>query len=591
MKKHLFLMLALLTVASVGAQQQLTAFPGAEGYGKFTTGGRGGVVYHVTRLDDCTDADLIPGTLRWALRTGDDTPRTIVFDTCGTIVLTSKLKFQYPNVTIAGQSAPGGGICIAGAPLYVCKPNVILRYLRFRTGDVMKGDYQSLDVENTKNVIIDHCSLTWAVEECLTMYDCDSTTVQWSIIGEGFYSAGHKKGARSYATQWGGEHGTMHHCLITNCYNRTPRFNGVRSESNVAQAKHDHDFQVDNEFVNNVVFNWGKKNSLYGGENDTTKNKVDGVCQSYDHLYMVNNYFRCGPATKAANLSSRYFVQGSKVGDWGRWYLSGNKFETGNKYNLTSKAVWQDSILEKVNADNMFGYVSNDNNRAFNLDGVSPTARTYAFYVLQERYATSELIAETADQAFASVCQQAGVSLPRYDEEDTRLLSEAAGTIDPQFVGTTQPNWTGIIDSQDNISFQHTDSVYAPNDTVAHHYPFIGLLAGESVPVDTDGDGMPDAWETAHNLNPNDAADGNLCSLSAIAGYTNLEYYLNDGEGELANPIPAPQPVPDPIYTALSETVVTAIKNGQAYDTLGRPVKDFIPGQVYILNGVKYIYR
>ena len=546
MKKTLLILAGLLTGMMAFAQQQLTAFPGAEGYGKFTTGGRGGVVYHVTRLDDCTDADLVEGTLRWALRTGDDTPRTVVFDTCGTIVLTSKLKLQYPNVTIAGQTAPGGGICVAGACIYVCKPNVIIRYIRFRPGDIMKSKFQCLDVENTKHVIIDHCSMTWAVEECLTMYDCDSTTVQWSIIAEGLYSAGHSKGSRSYATQWGGEHGTMHHCLIANCYNRTPRFNGVRSESNVGQGKHDHDVYVDNEFVNNVIYNWGKKNSLYGGENDTTINKVDGECVGYDHIYMVNNYFRCGPATKAANLSQRYFVQGSKAKDYGRWYLSGNKFETGNPWNAIARNCWTDAELEKVNADNMYGYTTNVGNRAFNLDGLSASQASFDRYVLPDRYAHSALEAETADNAYAAVCSGAGASLPRYDEQDLRVLAEAAGTQDPQFVGGTQSAWTGIIDSQNDITFTKMDSslVNIKGDTTYHHYPYIGLEEGDVLPIDTDRDGMPDAWETENGLNPNDATDGAACTLSQLPGYTNLEYFLNGGDGEMSDPIPAPQPIP-----------------------------------------------
>lgn len=530
------------------AQQQLTAFPGAEGFGKFTTGGRGGNVYHVTRLDDCSDANLVEGTLRWALRTGDDTPRTVVFDTCGTILLTTKLKLEHPNVTLAGQTAPGGGICIAGACIYVCKPNVIIRYLRFRPGDVLKAKYQCLDVENTRNVIIDHCSMTWAVEECLTMYDCDSTTVQWSIIGEGLYSAGHNKGSRSYATQWGGEHGTMHHCLITNCVNRTPRFNGVRAEANLAQGKHDHDAMVDNEFINNVVFNWGKPNSVYGGENDTTKNRVDGVCLGYDHIYMVNNYYRCGPAGKAGgNLGNRYFVQGSKVGDYGRWYLSGNHLERNNAFNPTS-STWADSILSQINNDNWYGYLANKSYRAFNLEGKAPSQQVMDCYVLAERYADSEVEVETAEEAYASVCAGVGATLPRLDEEDERLVKEAAGVVDPQFVGPTKPTWLGIIDSQNDITFQQMDSLYVPGDTVAHHYPSLAMLPGETIAVDTDRDGMPDSWETAHGLNPNDATDGNLCTLSALAGYTNLEYFLNDGEGEMANPIPAPRPVPTPTY-------------------------------------------
>ena len=150
-------MCVFVCLAAIPASAQLlTAFPGAEGYGKFVTGGRGGDVYYVTRLDDCSDNNLVEGTLRWALRSGDDTPRTVVFNVCGTIYLTSDLKLQHPNVTIAGQTAPGGGICLAGCKFYVCKPNVIIRHMRFRSGDIPSKSYPAIDIENTKNVIIDH---------------------------------------------------------------------------------------------------------------------------------------------------------------------------------------------------------------------------------------------------------------------------------------------------------------------------------------------------------------------------------------------------------------------------------------------------
>jgi len=572
-------------LVGIQAQQILTAFPGAEGYGKFVTGGRGGNVYYVTRLDDCSDNALVEGTLRWALRTGDDTPRTVLFQVCGTIYLTSDLKLQHPNVTIAGQSAPGGGICLAGCRFYVCKPNVIIRHIRFRSGDIPSKSYPAIDIENTKNVIIDHCSFTWSMEECVTAYDTDSTTIQWCIIGEGLYNSKNKKGSRAYATQWGGEHSTMHHCLITNCLNRTPRFNGVRSDAKIDQGHHDHDAFVDSEFANNVIFNWGKPNSLYGGENDTSINKDQyGKAVGYDHIYMVNNYFRAGPATLAAKLSSRYFVQGSKVKDFGRWYLSGNMFETGNKFNHTT-AIWSDESLQQVNDSNLWGYKQGKNARAFNLDGQSANESGYRRYVLEEQYASSELNLETAAEAYASVCQGAGAQLPRLDEEDARLLAEAAGTIDPQFVGQTDTTKLGIIDSQEDITFSRVDTFYVGSEMVTS-YPYLGLLEGDSIAVDSDQDGMPDAWESAHGLNPNDAADGNLCTLSSLnAGYTNLEFFLNGGDGEMSNPIPESRPVPE-VESALrhveAETKTSYLydngtlylqKNGEKYTISGQIVK------------------
>lgn len=489
----LCLTLGFASLEAQTSQYPLLAFPEAEGFGRFTTGGRGGEVCYVTRLDDCTDANLVEGTLRWAIRHDNgNRPRTILFDTCGTIFLTSKLKFQYPDVTIAGQTAPGGGICIAGANIYVCKPNVILRYLRFRAGDLLKTNYAAIDVENTKNVIVDHCSFTWSMEECVTWYDTDSTTIQWSIIGEGFYSSYHKKGDRSYATQWGGEHSTMHHTLITNCYNRCPRFNGVRDEAGLADGHHNHDANVDSEFANNVVYNWGKQNSLYGGECDTTKNRLaDGSMGGHNHVYMLNNYFVEGPTTRAAiNGISKYrFVKPDTKNGYGAWLLVGNLF----------------SVQSPLNEDNYSGWLQ-------------PQAP-----ILSAMTDSSNLVLQSATDAYASVCQAAGCSLPRYDEEDTRLLAEAAGTQAPQFHGKAKPAYLGIIDSQDDITFTKRDWFYV-GDSLVKCYPYIGYLPGDMRALDTDQDGMPDLYETQVGLDPNDATDGTLITES---GYSNLELYLN----------------------------------------------------------------
>lgn len=495
MQKHIFYLLLLcLTISGMlYAQDTRTlAFPGAEGFGRFTTGGRGGEVCYVTRLDDCSDNNLVEGTLRWALRHDNgNRPRTILFDTCGTVVLTSKLKLQYPDITIAGQTAPGGGICIAGANIYICKPNVIIRHIRFRAGDMLKTNYAAIDCENAKNVIVDHCSFTWSMEECVTWYDTDSTTIQWSIIGEGFYSSYHSKGARAYATQWGGEHSTMHHTLITNCYSRCPRFNGVRDEADLANGKHNHDAQVDSEFANNVIFNWGKQNSLYGGECDTTKNRLaDGTIGGWNHVYMLSNYFKPGPTTriKLSDTGKYRFVSGDSKNGFGSWLLRGNVFEA---------EVPQ-------NADNYSGWLTK-----------AP--------IMTAMTDSSNLMLETAEEAYASVCAGAGASMPRYDEEDTRLLAEAAGRVAPVFSGKAQPTWLGIIDSQDEIRFTQYDWFYL-NDSLYMCYPYLGYQVGDMRAEDTDRDGLPDLYETAVGLDPADAADG---AALTTGGYTNLEVYLN----------------------------------------------------------------
>ena len=514
-----------------GYKADLVAFPGAEGFGRFTTGGRmidgrGAKVYYVTRNDDCPSNALVEGTLRWALNDGDDTPRTVLFRTCGTIYLTSTLAMNCANVTIDGQTAPGGGICIAGYPLKISKPNVIVRYIRFRAGDLPNKSMTSLDVENTHHVILDHCSLTWSMEENLTMYDCDSTTVQWTIISEGLYNSKNDKGARAYATQWGGEHATMHHCLISNVNNRTPRFNGVRNQSNTPG---EHDQFVDNEFVNNVIFNWGKPNSIYGGE--CYKDINDG--NSYNRVYMLNNYFRPGPTTQQNVKNSRYFAQGSSTGrGLGQWLLSGNKFETGSKF-APATSVWSDAVLQQVNADNLYGFTTANANRAFDTeDGCSQTI--YDQYVLKEQPVSSGLsTTETADAAYARVTQQAGASLPRYDEVDRRLLNEAAGIVDPQFGGRSSAGalerGLGIINSPADITLERSDTFYALDEATGQTvettmWPWLGMDDNEQLMQDTDLDGLPDDYETANGLNPNDAADG--CLLTA-SGYSNLEVFLN----------------------------------------------------------------
>jgi pectin methylesterase-like acyl-CoA thioesterase len=508
----------------------LISFPGAEGYGRFTTGGRaidsrGSKVYYVTRLDDSNEE----GTFRWACTTGDDTPRTILFKVAGTIYLTSRFSVK-PNTTIAGQTAPGGGICLAGYQLKL-QSNSIVRHIRFRAGDLPNKSMSMLDVENVKNIVLDHCTFAWSMEENLTMYDCDYTTVQWCIFSEGLYDSRNSKGARAYAAQWGGEHGTMHHCLISNCNNRTPRFNGVRASTN--------DRHVDNEFVNNVIFNWGKPNSLYGGENDKS-------CNGYNRTYMINNYFRPGPTTKNNTSGSRYFVGASSSNGVGQWMLKGNKFETGSKWAPTSN-IWKDEVLEKVNADNLYGFVSNSSERALNLEGVGNSQATYDAYVLQDSVEWSGLVYESADEAYAKVVTQAGASLPRYDEVDARILAEAAGTIDPQFAGRTETGslsrGMGIINSPTDITLQSHDEFVAlyEGDNAADNkeidvtcFPRLQMDSYDCAVVDTDGDGLPDAYETEVGLNPNDASDG---SKLTVSGYSNLEVFLNgvaDGQIDAA---------------------------------------------------------
>ena len=603
--------ISLLAFSATLSASSVLAFPEALGYGAYATGGRGGVVYYVTRLDDALNSDGTPaeGTLRWALTSGDDTPRTVLFQVCGTIYLQSVLKLQHPNVTIAGQTAPGGGICIAGANIYVCKPNVIIRHIRFRAGDIPTKNYPALDVENTRNVMIDHCSFTWSMEECLTLYDTDSTTVQWCIIGEGLYNSKHKKGARAYATQWGGEHGTMCYCLISNCLNRTPRFNGVRDEADLANGKRNHDAQVNNVFYNNVIFNWGKKNSLYGGENDTTKNHdADGTPLGYNRVYMLHNYFRAGPATMAANLSERYFVQGSKVVDYGQWYLEGNMFEPNNKFN-PQKPAWHVDTLAKVNADNLYGYTRGYAYRAFNLEGAAANADNYAKYVMDSAqwlvisaggdacapgHSREHTSVVSGQEAYQMVTMGAGATLPRQDEQDARMLAEAAGTTDPQYVGPSAPQNLGIIDSQEDIAFSREDYFYINDSTVMGGYPFLDAIEGDSLALDTDGDGLPDLYEMEIGLDALDVADG---AAITSEGYSQLELYLNGvASGAIDKRRYETEPYISQEPEAPAEPEGIRAVNGNlreqgCYDLQGRPMQAIPSQQVYIEKGKSKLVR
>ena len=261
------------------AQAQLIAFPGAEGYGKFTTGGRGGRVIEVTNLN----GDESPGSLRAALKTPGNDPITIVFRVSGNISLTQgQVKVGRSNMTIAGQTAPGDGICIKDGYLKFGGSNLIIRFLRLRPGDAAGlSDLSSLGTENGKNIIIDHCSLSWSNEESHTCYDNKYITVQWCILSEGLYSSFDSKGARSYGSQWGGQYASYHHNLLAHNVSRSPRVNGARSHDTVAIC----------DYRNNVIFNWGKSGAVYGGELEV--NAPNAECS----INWVNNYYKPGPAT------------------------------------------------------------------------------------------------------------------------------------------------------------------------------------------------------------------------------------------------------------------------------------------------------
>ena len=432
------------------------AFPGAEGFGKFTTGGRGGTVYKVTNLEDNGE-----GSFRYALNKKG--PRIIVFDVSGTIHLKSPLNIK-ANTTIAGQTAPGDGICIADHPVKIDGDNVIIRYMRFRMGDRYQnqgkvpgaGHDDALSATYKKNIIIDHCSVSWGTDEVMSVYNGDSTTIQWSILAEPLnYSYHFEKGdtdfeRHGYGGIWGGRHLSAHHNLFAHCVSRNPRFNGTR--------------HIDSELVdyrNNVIYNW-EGNSVYGGEGG--------------QYNLVNNYYRYGPATKK-NVQSR-IVNPTKTDKipFGKYYVEGN-FVDGD---------------EDVTRDNSKGVHMGNGTEADKLNAIQPVA-----------FAAETIKTFSATEAYEQVLQYAGASLKR-DTLDQRTIAEVRSR-------------TGrIIDVQGG--FAHGTSYEISRGA----WPVLKSLPALA---DSDNDGMPDAWEDEKGLNKNDAGDAGGFKLHRF--YSNIELYIN----------------------------------------------------------------
>lgn len=475
----IFIGLLIIIAGSLVSNAQTPAFPTAEGYGKWAKGGRGGKVVEVTTLAD-DGVGNITGSLRWALKQESGEPITIVFKVSGIINLTADLRSnRTTGVTIAGQTAPGDGICIRGAKCnFGGSNNLIIRHIRFRIGlkELEGGATEfiaggSIGIENASNWIIDHCTFGWSGEENMTIYDNNMTTVQWCLIHEGLYDSGHGKGARGYGTQWGGQTSTYHHNLLANNVSRTPRVNGARSN----------DLNVLMDYVNNVNFNWGKSNSCYGSDIDA-KGKTH-------HLNMINNYYKPGPARPGT--SSSYFTQASfhteqNTSKIALFYMNGNYMEG--------------SANAAKNADNYLGLDAD----YYTAKGLAKTA-LISDLPFEVPY---NLHIETALEAYESVLAGAG-AFPR-DTVDRRIISEVkTGTV--HYGGTFQNGaLTGIIDSP----FE------------ADGYP---EYLTYNIITDNDHDGMDDAWETANGLNPADANDRNKIVKS---GYTCLEVYLNSLVGE-----------------------------------------------------------
>jgi Domain of unknown function (DUF4082) len=466
----LLCLLALSQPTLAGAQ--LKAFACAQGFGATSKGGRGGDVYHVTKLSD----DGSAGTLRYGIEKAKG-PRTIVFDVGGIIHLKKNLIVKKSNLTFAGQTAPGGGITLTGYRFAINgSSNVIVRYMRFRLGDynfrqgrigdpipkVILGNgnkdvwVQGADpflVNKSNNVIADHISSSWSGDETLDVFKSKNVTVQNSIVSEALINSFNLSKNRS-----GGSLGMVLNTSASNAELEKGR-GGITIYQNLLAHNNWRNPVVSNgddgyngtDFVNNVVYNWGE----YSGHSGKSKIKLN----------YVNNYLIAGPSTTSRNLNTAMIEHDSYEGQF-YIYQAGNFMDTDKDRAHDGKPVGREAFK---------GFENNER-----LTKPLPWPKI------------DQVI--SAEGAYQNILKYAGASLAR-DSIDRRVINDVR-------------NRTGkIINSQKDVGG-------------------LSPLARGRAPTDSDRDGMPDNWEKANGLDPKNALDRNRTNLSN-EGYTNLEVYLD----------------------------------------------------------------
>jgi len=464
------------------------AFPGAEGGGMFATGGRGGKILHVTTLED-SNAE---GTLRWACT--QNYPRIIVFDVAGTIALKSQLQINRDNCTIAGQTAPGDGICLKNYTFRISASNVIVRFIRCRMGDEEKTEDDAIQVmshgdqtspDKYHDIIIDHCSVSWCTDECASFYGMKDFTFSWNIVSESLRASVHGKGNHGYGGIWGGTNATYHHNLLAHHDSRNPRL--------------DHDFVSTQKgpvtISNNVVYNWSG-NSCYGGESRNNSN-------TYRKYNFVNNYYKPGPVTPSNHIwlidpstscpscpKMEKYPDGNAIPS-GSTIVPGHFYMTGNILNGKSS----------VTADNWTG----------------TTASASVISEIKEStpYDCNAMSLHSANDAFDAVLAYAGASFAK-DAIDTRIAKE---TKDGSYTYQGRNGSTkGLIDTQTDVD----------DGTWVNGWPVYKATEEQiSALRDADSDGIPNTVEDAWGLNKSDPKDASAFTLDPDERYTNLEMYLH----------------------------------------------------------------
>lgn len=509
---------------SAAALAQAPAFPGAEGHGRYVTGGRGGKVVHVTNLNDSGT-----GSFREAVKSGK---RIIVFDVAGVIALKSDLKIA-DNITILGQTAPSPGITLR---YYTVQPgsNNIIRFLRIRRGQE-KNINDGADASwqrNKTGIIFDHCSFSWSIDEVASFYDNNNFTMQWCTVAESLTNPGHSKGAHGYGGIWGGKLASFHHNFVGHLMNRGPRFNGARygwtgytSNKDYATYKWKNTVQAENvDFRNCVMYN--AQGTCYGGPGG-------------GQINIVNNYYKAGPSQGLKETTQNGLKVDVSTGKergsqdritlvtlstssnsdkshpefydmTSRYFINGNTTET-TKGSVTQNKDWKGISYDKGIPSQNGEYYSPDAKNFYgdNVAHVTISGKSCVKIKMDTPAPTGNVTTHSAAEAFSKVLAYSGASLYR-DEIDARYMEEAkTGTAKYKGSITKSP---GIIDKVSDVN-GYTEANFGKGSRPAD--------------FDTDKDGIPDAWETANGLNPNDASDALTYSLDSKGYYTNLEVYAN----------------------------------------------------------------
>lgn len=561
-------MIAAIFTLNAAAQDQVPAFPGAEGHGRYVTGGRASdgttKVYHVTNLNDSGT-----GSLRWAL--SQPGPRTIVFDVAGYIDLTKAISIP-SNTTIAGQTAPYPGITLRYFTLandgnnY---SNIIIRFIRIRRSQVkdINDSADAIWFRKESKIMIDHCSFSWSIDEIASCYDNADFTMQWCNVSESLTNPGHSKGAHGYGGIWGGKLASFHHNTIAHVTNRAPRFNGARYQwtgynksSQYSTYNWKNYVQAENVDLRNcVMYNYQSGNACYGGPGG-------------GYVNIVNNYYKAGPSnssnkrvtqisvgaddnstpTALHGMTSRYFINGNYVTAAGSNAANYDWKGVG----VDNGTITQGGENYSKDANHMYG----DTATYITKDGVD-----YVKIKLDSPCPIGFVTTHSAEKTYEKVLAYGGASLHR-DAVDTRIAEEITK-------GTA--TYTGPTTKKAG----QLDLINDPGKEADEALPSFPELTSESRPADfdADNDGMADAWEQANGGD----LDPNAYTVDTKGWYTNLEVYLNslvediikagnaDGESNYT------EYYPEYKKTAGISTVQTsAISKTEYYDLNGRKLSE-----------------